>query len=730
MIEFKSVKLQNFKSFGNKETDIKLDDTGATLILGNNEDIGEKGNSRNGTGKSSALSSVVFALYGKDLDKLKPDELVNLRNGKKMRVELSFSVKGKDFTVIRGRKPNILELYQGDKSLTRDSMKNTEQEILDIIGIDYDVFLSIFFLNPFKETFMAMTPASQRNFMEKVLSLDILAERAEALKAIKKDLSVDVKLAIKDRDNAVMMREREEEQLRMLKEKADSFERKRQEAIEDHTLAKEEYAKLNFGELIKEAEQVSQPNTLEEKIRSLEEQQKHLNREKQAIIKQIDMVNKQIESSQKWETDRQSQINELERRIDEMPSLDSIERRDELRQQILAKENAVLGIHDKMRKLAEIEIPSLKREQDALEKEFSALEGGVCPYCEQKHTDDDRMEEIAAEFEGISDRVDKLLVSLHEMEEKALKEMDELDVLKASVPDIGENVAISDVRRLEDRLASLQEQENPHREIVITGEEERQLIDDIDASVSSIGADIESLIKENAAYDARQKEYKDDLYGKVGTWDVEEIKEMKRDFESIDKLIKEEEGKENPYQTQVEEFTALTDIDVYDEAVTTLEEKEKHCSYLVKLLTDPKSFIRKNIVDQYVPYLNKKINEYTQYLDLPHVSEINSDMTVDIEYMGKTVSYFTLSRGERLRVDIATAMAFRDLLKMMGTGMNLLLVDEVLDSALDPHGTHKTFEFIKQFATNTLLVSHREEFQMMVDRVMIVNKRNGFSVID
>jgi DNA repair exonuclease SbcCD ATPase subunit len=65
MITFKSVEISNFLSYGQKPTVIDLDETGSVLIVGNNEDVGEQGSSKNGAGKSSSMQAILFALYGK-----------------------------------------------------------------------------------------------------------------------------------------------------------------------------------------------------------------------------------------------------------------------------------------------------------------------------------------------------------------------------------------------------------------------------------------------------------------------------------------------------------------------------------------------------------------------------------------------------------------------------------------------------------------------------------------
>jgi Fe-S cluster assembly ATPase SufC len=152
---------------------------------------------------------------------------------------------------------------------------------------------------------------------------------------------------------------------------------------------------------------------------------------------------------------------------------------------------------------------------------------------------------------------------------------------------------------------------------------------------------------------------------------------------------------------------------------------------LVKLLTDNKSFIRKNIVSRYVPFVNNKILEYAMSIGLTHHTvKIESDLSSTIEYMGESVSYFNMSAGERLRLQTAVAFAFRDLMSMMGREFNMMFVDELIDSGGDASMTELTLEFIQE-KTNALMISHKQEALEYIphtDRIMI-HKVNGFSRI-
>lgn len=727
MIKFEQVTLKNFKSFGNKPQTLRLDDVGTTLIVGNNEDIGEKGMSANGVGKSNVLSAVIFALYNKDLDKLKPDELINIRNEKGMRIELLFSIGGHAYKIIRGRKPNILEFYEDDVSLTRDSMKNTDLEVQRIIGVSYDVFMSVFFANPFKETFMSMGAAAQRNFMEDVLSLDTLAERAESLKNIRKDLRIDIKLAEKDYEHALNTYEKEKERHEYLQNKQQTHEEEREEKIAELHECLDVVNQIDFDDVIQTLEGTKTPEEAYQAYKHAADILDGYEREYQSIGRTIQLYKDGDKKYAQWEEDHVSAIDTLEEDVKSAPSIEEVEERDRLSELVYNLEQKALQLSDRQRTINTVDIPAIDEKIDKLGDEFSTLEGGECPYCHQSHTDDKRMDAILEEFSSLDEKKNSLSEKLESLSDEQVGVLEETDKTKASIPDIPRDVKKHDVERLYERLEDEQNKTNPHtkgEDTTSLEEEQEGLEEKINTMKESVDEKKDSHMRAKEEYETMTKNIMDI----VGTVSVEDIRGMKSEASRIQEEIRHVKKAPNPYTGQLQDFPDIEEVS--DEELKFLRAKEEHSTYLIRLLTDPKSFIRKNIVDQYIPFLNKKIVEYTQYLDLPHVAEINSDMTVDVEYMRKNVSYFTLSRGERLRLDLATTLAFRDLMKMMGKETNLMLVDEVLDSALDQHGKRKAFDIIKNYVDNVMLISHREEFRDMVDGVLVITKRNGFSIID
>jgi len=729
MIKFEYVEIKNFKSFGNKPQRVNLQNLGTHLITGENNDTGEEGNSANGAGKSAVFSAILFCLFGKDLDKLKADEVINLRNAKNLRVEIGFSVGGKQYCVVRGRKPNFLEFYENGETLTRDSMKNTDEEIQKLIGISYDLFVSVFFMNPFKETFMSMTSAAQRNYMEDVLSLDTLAERAEQIKTIRKDLNVEIKLARKDYENAEQQLEKEQQRYQNLLDQKNAYDKDIQSKIEEVTAVLEDTKDIDFDALIEEIKSLSYPTELEQQAKDTETKIEALQSELKALQYSIDAKQKNDERALQWTFDQNELIKSLQKKVDEYPSEEAIQERDNALISIANNKEKYADLESELKDINENKISRIDEKSGELANEYFALEGGVCPYCKQSHVDQVRMDEIVEQFETLEKERNELLDKVKEIESTCEELKTEIDFVNSSIINIDKEATVEQLNNLRQRVEDEKQKQNPyiHEEDDQSAEnritEVNQMISDNQKEKQKLDSDLKKAKKK---YEDSQKKFIDLL----GTADLSEVIEMKNLVDNAKADLQRLQSDVNPYDKQIQEFEEFPSIEEYKQKLDDLVIKEKHSTYLITLLTDPKSFIRKNIVDQYVPFLNKKITEYSQHLDLPHTAEIKSDMTVDVEYMTKSVSYFTLSRGERLRLDMATTLAFRDLLKIMGRETNIMMIDEVLDSALDNFGRQKTFSLIKENIDNVMLISHREDFHTMVDSIMTITKENGFSVID
>jgi DNA repair exonuclease SbcCD ATPase subunit len=224
-----------------------------------------------------------------------------------------------------------------------------------------------------------------------------------------------------------------------------------------------------------------------------------------------------------------------------------------------------------------------------------------------------------------------------------------------------------------------------------------------------------------------------DINGRPNTY-YESLTEALGHKNNLANLMAELERKdkeENPYDEQIEELknSALQEIEW--DTVNTLVKLRDHQDFLLKLLTNKDSFIRKKIIDQNLTFLNKRLNYYVDRLGLPHTVIFQNDLSVLITQLGKDIDFYNLSRGEGNRVILATSFAFRDVWENLYQHINLLFIDELLDNGTDASGVEKSLAILKKMGRernkNIFIISHRDELLGRVDSTLKVIKENGFT---
>jgi DNA repair exonuclease SbcCD ATPase subunit len=190
MIQIKTITARNFLSIGNATQSVNFDRQDLTLVLGENLDLGGDG-ARNGVGKTAILNALSYALYGQALTNIRKDNLINKTNSKNMLVTLNFSVKGHEYRVERGRKPNVLKFYvDSEEVVAADSAqgdsRETQTEIERILGLSPDMFRHVVALNTYTDPFLSLKANDQRVIIEQLLGITMLSERAEKIRELNK----------------------------------------------------------------------------------------------------------------------------------------------------------------------------------------------------------------------------------------------------------------------------------------------------------------------------------------------------------------------------------------------------------------------------------------------------------------------------------------------------------------------------------------------------------------
>ncbi|UTS51960.1 recombination endonuclease subunit [Synechococcus phage BUCT-ZZ01] len=247
MINFKKIEYKNFLSVGNAPIEIDLTRNPHTLITGTN-----------GNGKSTLLSALTFALFGKPLKSITKPKLVNSINGKNLEVKIDFDIGADSYKVIRGIKPNTFEVYKNgelvDQTAVRDYQEYLERVVLktNFRAFTQTSIISIENYVPF----MQLKTGERREFIEELLDLNVFS----TMNTLLKQQVSDTKLALTDADSNIthlkqvlLMQKKHVEdlekekhgQIDSLKSKINQYESDIKQALDESAAYKTDYDKLD-----------------------------------------------------------------------------------------------------------------------------------------------------------------------------------------------------------------------------------------------------------------------------------------------------------------------------------------------------------------------------------------------------------------------------------------------------------------------------------------------------
>ena len=264
---------------------------------------------------------------------------------------------------------------------------------------------------------------------------------------------------------------------------------------------------------------------------------------------------------------------------------------------------------------------------------------------------------------------------------------------------------------------------------------QEEMMAEIDVAVSSLR---EELIKEEATLVKVTEDITS--LGKLGTSptvrynNIDDAVNHKSTLETMQNQFERRALEHDPYVEQIDHLrvTALEEINF--ETINGLVKLNEHQDFLLKLLTAKDSFVRKRIIEQNLTYLNHRLAYYLEKLALPHEVKFRSDLEVDITQLGQEFDFDNLSRGERNRLILGLSWAFRDVYESLNKPLNLLFIDEMIDSGMDANGVDNALGILKKMSReqkkNIFLISHRDELVGRVNNILQVVKENGFTTFN
>jgi DNA repair exonuclease SbcCD ATPase subunit len=402
MITVKNITLRNFLSIGNVTQAVDFDKKDITLILGENLDLGGDG-ARNGTGKTTLIQGLSYALFGQPINSIRKDNLVNRTNGKGMMVTLEFNVNGTEYKIERGRKPNVLKFYVNNvqQKATEDQQgenKETQAAIERVLSLTPEMFKHIVVLNTYSEPFLALKSNEQREIIEQLLGITLLSEKAEVVKDLIRQSKDDVQqeeFKIKAIEEA---NKRVKEQIDSVRRRQTLWQKKHDEDLSTLALEYDELSKIDIdAELLAHKE-----------LASWNEQRKHKETYDALLARQT-----------AWKQKQDKDINALKLKMDELSHIDFVA-------ELEAHKNLVEYNKQVQLKVAyDAKIDSLRKEITKEDKNYLKLETEVntlkehkCYACGQDFHDDQHTTVLSAKVElwnSSKSHLDDLKFQLNEL---------------------------------------------------------------------------------------------------------------------------------------------------------------------------------------------------------------------------------------------------------------------------------------------------------------------------
>lgn len=685
MITLGILTLKNFLSIGAVTQTVDFNNQDLTLILGENLDLGGDG-AKNGTGKTSILQGLSYSLFGGGINNIKKDNLINRTNGKAMVVTLTFSVDDIEYRIERGRKPTFLKFYVNDQEMaseeTNDSQgdsRETQDAIEKVLHMSSDMFRHIVGLNTYNEPFLSLKANDQRVIIEQLLGVTILSEKADAIKILNKQTKEDIQLeeyrvrAIEEANKRI------QEQIDSLKKRQRLWNLKHNEDLSKLVTEYDELSLINIDSELKAHKDLTIYNACLEKR----------SRYDSLVARQIS-----------W---KQSQANDIKSLHEKLEKLNSIDIDAELQAHVdLSTYNQQVVEQNSIKKeivRVKLDLDKETKNSEKIENEIKTLKENKCYACGQDFHDDSHESVLTAK----SLALDVSLARSFDLSSQ-LEGLNDLVVVLGTAP-VTHYKSESDAIKHGHSVANL----------VVQIDSKQQETDPFAEQISDLGTD-EIICGELP----------------VTHYDTEDqaIKHSSRVSSLLDQIANKHD-ETDPYIDQIAEMEREAIQTVSFDLINQLTRVMQHQEYLLDLLTNKKSFVRKKIIEQNLSYLNNRLSFYLDAMGLPHTVVFQNDLTVEITELGRELDFDNLSRGERNRLILGLSFAFRDVYESLYSPINVLFVDELIDNGLDTVGVENSIALLKDMARrrnkSVWLVSHRDELTNRVSSVLKVIKEGGFT---
>lgn len=721
-MQFKNIKIKNFKSFPDNEITIDLNFKGIKLLSG-----------ENGSGKTTIFDAIYWCIYGKS--KVSIDKVVNKTTGKNCKVMLTFIINNQEYTVLRYRNSdkhgNSLFLFKGEEDLTLKGMNKTQEKIEEIIGIDYNAMSSSVILSSeIYKPFLRATESNRLKIFESIFLLGEINTYSKVLKVINKKTKeeydlinekfLEKKTSIEtSKSNLINYKENIKKNINFFKDQISLAE------IELNDLKKklEESNSININVLI---DDLDKNIKIKEKILEIENGIETLINKKKPLD-----LDKLSDLKEKLNNFKNIDIEAEKKKIKENEEKIRINKDRTYKQKDI--NNNISSIAYSFNNLKEV-LKKNKEEALDIQARIKKIQKNIetCPTCGQKIEKDKHTEILNEKIIKYKD----IISVLKENNDKYRELLRELESKKQELSEITleETVEIKDdyIEFINNFKFNKQKAESEYKLLYNDIRSKDESNKDIDKEIK----DLEFKLFEN------KKLLKEEKYSK------EYLENLKNLTTNINERIKEKEDEVKLANEKIKVSIDIAYVEEMKNNITKfLEEKTEietkrnkvieklvYQEKMAEIFSNKDSGFKKYFINRTIDLFNEKVNLYLPFFFDEKIKIIfDKNLKESIVFRDKETDFNEFSSGQKTRCEIAIIFSLYLLVRtMFNNGTNLLVFDEILDNNLDIKGVNAVVDLLEDISKDStiFIVSHKEEYKEKFENVMkIIKDENGFSKV-
>lgn len=723
MLKIQDVTFKNIFCFGNRPQTVEFL-PGLNLVTGYNPLTKRS----NGSGKSSFMSLISYALFGKTDKDLSKDRLLNSKNKKNLEVVLNFTYKDTPYSILRAIKPDKLEFYKNGSLLSnipssvRDLQSYIEEEILNI---DYKTFSNVVYTNPNSLIPILKAKKQQkRDILERIFNLQYFTNLNEncnfKITSTKEKIKEDT-YSISSFNENINLHNSEIEKLNIKISEIENSSNKFLIIQKDYN---EKLNNLNIQSLLLSTNTNNQTNlkeilsTMKEVLLKTKSSQDKLNIKIKNVndnITKSENTRKALETLKKSieETDISSLTQSLTNTKEEIESLEFI-----VKQLHIDRELAENQLSEELGILRQI-----KETSKAFYDEKTKSYHSSCPTCGQ----DIDKEKLDSLLKNQQEKVENTrnLLKIEDIKASIVTRKKELEEVKAKQNTIEQEITKYDKNKnmLETLNSTTFNTKNPIFYV--------KALEKLDIFLNKLKEEIKPILNKINSLSQEESEIKRN---------IEDLEKWISSYRILESKNQTDEELNKEYKKSIEEHKQQ--IDFLKNSISAKESNTRKSNKIIDYLEYIKTLCKDDNARQYVissklPYINERVNHYLSEVGTGFYVEL--DKWLDVEIKGPGIHNFVynnLSGGESKALDVALQIALSDLVSLQTVSFpDILVFDELLDSSVDQEGVMAIMNIVsvkqKEEKNKTFVISHRKEMKdFEFDHVYYVERgKNGYSTV-